>query len=142
MRRWSALAFVTPAVVLSGCFPVTLLDAPGYDLSIVDAQTHNPISGALVRIKGGNRDRQLVSSTADVNGHVQTKGVVHVAWLPLAFDPYLPPARLTISADGYQTRELTSFDSLFVHRVCASGEHCVVDYKDTIDTAVIALTPR
>ncbi len=136
------LALVILAVVLSGCMPVTLVDAPGYDLSIVDARTHSPIPGAVVRINGGNQDQQLVSSTADANGHVQTKGVVHVAWLPLMFDPYVPPARLTISADGYHTRELTSFDSLFDRPVCAPRENCVLDYKAVVDTAVIALTPR
>ncbi|HTT98900.1 MAG TPA: hypothetical protein VMF58_12685 [Rhizomicrobium sp.] len=130
------------AVSLSGCFPRTLLDAPGYNLTIMDARTHKAISGAAVRVNGGDRGAQIAAGTSDATGRVQTARVMHTAWLPLNFDAYVPPIRLSVSADGYMPRELSGFDPLFVPRGCDRKQDCVYNWETVADTARITLEPK
>lgn len=103
-------------IVLSGCYAYSELATPEVHMRILDAETLQPIEGALVTVAADvDPDLKGVGRT-DQRGLAHLSALDHNVWgsgVPLANpDPHpYPEARVSVEAAGYQPLTFRSTDA-------------------------------
>jgi hypothetical protein len=104
------------ALALTGCSAYSELATPNVHMRVLDAETHQPIEGAVVTVTADvDPDLKAVGRT-DQRGMVHLPALDHNVWgpgAPLANpDPHpYPEARILVEAPRYQPLTFRSTDA-------------------------------
>jgi hypothetical protein len=95
----------------TGCASFLGYDSPGFKGEILDSDTKAPIPNARVSVAPFWDPALMSTAISDSAGRFAlTKAKTNISLIPISFDQAWIDARIEVSADGYETKQLVFLD--------------------------------